>query len=95
MGFICAVTECKNTLKSKLERGTSLIYHRFPVKNPSLCKVWVTKCHRELSFNYKNATICSDHFKPDDYQDDMMNRLLGKFVHQSKLQVFPQLVIII
>jgi THAP domain len=77
MGFACAVAECKSTAKTKKERGDSLIFHRFPVKNKPICKVWTTKCHRKENISVVNCCICSNHFLEGDYEDDIMNRLLG------------------
>jgi hypothetical protein len=80
MGFTCCVAECTNSKKDKTERGAGLVFHRFPVKDQAMCKVWLEKCQRGENLKIINCYICSDHFTPDDYEDDMRNRLLGKMV---------------
>lgn len=71
----CAVATCKNHNRNH-EEGIS--FHRFPVDNSSdICKQWVIKCRRKDEINLRNARVCSTHFLPSDYEDDMQNRLLG------------------
>ncbi|GBL72465.1 hypothetical protein AVEN_115382-1 [Araneus ventricosus] len=63
-------------------KGKGVIYHVFPVcvnRN----KIWISKCKRQDHINVKYARICSDHFRPSDYMDDMKNRLLG--LNQKKI----------
>jgi hypothetical protein len=72
MVFSCAVSTCK-IIKTTQE----LHCFRFPIKNKSLCKVWVSKCRRADKINVTRATICSAHFRPEDYERDFKNELLG------------------
>ena len=69
------MADCRSSKKTKTERGSALVYHRFP-RDKNLRKVWITKCRRADVFNVNNATICSDHFLPDDYTRDLRNELL-------------------
>lgn len=78
----CAVATCSNYLRKTRKLDVHVVYHRFP-KDPEICKLWLTKCKRQDEFNYKNASICSEHFSSEDYEDDMRNRLLG--LPQKKL----------
>ncbi|GBO10100.1 hypothetical protein AVEN_31587-1 [Araneus ventricosus] len=76
----CAVATCPNYHRKT--KGKGVIYHMFPVC-PNLNKIWISKCKRKDRINVKYARICSDHFRPSDYMDDMKNRLLG--LNQKKI----------
>lgn len=69
-----AVATCQNYYRKTKDKG--VLYHRFP-ECPNLNKIWISKCKRQDPINTKYARVCSDHFKPIDYIDDMKNRLLG------------------
>ncbi|GBM73070.1 Transposable element P transposase [Araneus ventricosus] len=76
----CAVATCPNYHRKT--KGKGIIYHIFPVC-PNRSKIWISKCKRQDHINVKYARICSDHFRPSDYMDDMKNRLLG--LNQKKI----------
>ncbi|GBN62631.1 hypothetical protein AVEN_271709-1 [Araneus ventricosus] len=76
----CAVATCPNYYRKT--KGKGVIYHTFPVC-PNRNKIWISKCKRQDHINVKYARICSDHFRPSDYMDDMKNRLLG--LNQKKI----------
>ncbi|GBO19128.1 Transposable element P transposase, partial [Araneus ventricosus] len=76
----CAVATCPNYHRKT--KGKGVIYHIFPVC-PNWSKIWISKCKRQDHINVKYARICSDHFRPSDYMDDMKNRLLG--LNQKKI----------
>lgn len=71
----CAVATCNNYSRKTKKLGIDVVYHCFP-KDPETAKLWVLKCKRLDSINCKYAHICSSHFAPTDYCDDMKNRLL-------------------
>ncbi|GBN83811.1 hypothetical protein AVEN_14631-1 [Araneus ventricosus] len=75
-----AVATCPNYYRKT--KGKGVIYHTFPVC-PNRNKIWISKCKRQDHINVKYARICSDHFRPSDYMDDMKNRLLG--LNQKKI----------
>ncbi|XP_049816425.1 THAP domain-containing protein 2-like [Schistocerca nitens] len=68
----CAVAVCENY--NQKTKGSSISYHKFP-KDPETCARWVQLC-RSDSINIKNATICSVHFKEDDYLRDPQAELM-------------------
>ncbi|GBN34021.1 hypothetical protein AVEN_264941-1 [Araneus ventricosus] len=70
----CVVANCSNYYRETKHKG--VIYYGFPVC-PNLNKIWISKCKRQDHINVKYARICGDHFRPNDYMDDMKNRLLG------------------
>lgn len=70
----CAVFSCSN--HGKKTKGQGIIYHSFP-KDVNLRKAWIVKCKRLDKLNVAHARICSNHFNPSDYEDDIRNRLLG------------------
>ena len=63
----CAVGSCPSPV------GVS--YHNFP-KDPKLQKVWLTACRRKDLVSVKNAFVCAQHFRPDDFERDLRNELL-------------------
>lgn len=73
----CAIANCPNYTRKTRKLGVDVIYHTFPKDDITLSNLWIKKCNRLDSINYKNARICSDHFQPSDYVDDMKNRLLN------------------
>lgn len=73
----CAIANCPNYTRKTRKLGVDVIYHTFPKNDITLSNLWIKKCKRLDSINYKNARICSDHFQPSDYIDDMKNRLLN------------------
>lgn len=73
----CAIANCPNYTRKTRKMGVDVIYHTFPKNDITLSNLWIKKCKRLDSINYKNARICSDHFQPSDYIDDMKNRLLN------------------
>lgn len=73
----CAIANCPNYTRKTRKMGVDVIYHTFPKNDITLSNLWIKKCKRLDSIKYKNARICSDHFQPSDYIDDMKNRLLN------------------
>ncbi|KAG8334223.1 hypothetical protein J6590_095467 [Homalodisca vitripennis] len=59
----CAVATCPNNSKKTKGSEQRVVYHKFPKDRDAV--------------NCKYAYVCSDHFAPSDYIDDMKNRLLG------------------
>ncbi|GBN95941.1 hypothetical protein AVEN_113697-1 [Araneus ventricosus] len=78
--FACADATCLNYHRKT--KGKVVIYHMFPAC-PNRNKIWISKCKRQDHINVKYARICSDHFRPSDYMNDMKNRLLG--LNQKKI----------
>lgn len=72
----CAVAGCNNRHRNTKDCEVGVLYHRFP-NDGDILKQWIAKCYRKDEINSKNARICSEHFLPHDYEDDMKNRLLG------------------
>ncbi len=64
----CAVAICKSPNEAS--------YHRFP-KEKTLQKLWLDCCKRDDKISVESARICSNHFKPDDYERDLRNELLN------------------
>lgn len=71
-GTTCAVADCKNIAVS----GTPLSFHRFP-RDSKTRKAWIVRCKRGDKLNPTTARICSEHFKPEDYEKDLLNKLLN------------------
>ena len=58
------------------QKDSKIKYHHFP-KNKAYRDQWVHACCRADTINTKYAIVCSIHFKPEDYKDDLKLRLLG------------------
>lgn len=76
MSWRCSVRGCgkRNQAKAK-----DVVIHRFPEKDLELCSKWLTAIGRDASKTEKYASlrVCSQHFKPDDYERDLKAELLG------------------
>ncbi len=68
----CAIATCKNYNKKTKDREVEIVYHKFP-REHNLAQSWAIKCKREDKINFNTASICSEHFSVEDYQDDMKN----------------------
>ena len=63
-GNYCAAIGCKNTQREK-----KFTFHSFPV-DPAIRSKWIEFVRRadwEPFKNPKNAVLCSEHFKKDDF----------------------------
>ena len=62
----CCVKGCSNDARHK-----HLAFHRLPVKNEALLKVWLTQMNKDLrNFNVnKHVVVCGEHFRPSDYKN--------------------------
>lgn len=67
---VCAVAVCPSP-------KSATTYHRFPQDSESR-KKWVQACKRNDGLlNPLTALVCSNHFRPSDYERDLKNELLG------------------
>ena len=58
MVYFCVVPGCSN----KSDRDSHLSFHRLPLKNKSLLKIWIHKIGRKNLPLNKNSCVCSEHF---------------------------------
>jgi len=49
-------------------KGGSIQFHKFPLNNPELLKKWLIEIRRKNFMPTKYSSICSEHFKLEDYQ---------------------------
>ncbi|XP_071335964.1 zinc finger protein 260-like [Trachinotus anak] len=66
MPYTCAVKTCDNKAKS----GTSLSFHRLPVREPERLKLWLLALNIDTNTpqdELKKYIVCSEHFVPGDY----------------------------
>ena len=61
---------CKNRSKMK-----SIYFHRLPLRNPALLKLWLAKLKLKNPPVNPYAKICSEHFHPDCYLRGLRNEL--------------------
>ncbi|XP_022818985.1 uncharacterized protein LOC111351319 isoform X7 [Spodoptera litura] len=62
----CSVLECKNDSSRKNRNNGGVSYHRFP-DDPIFKEKWINATGRLTWFPTKNSTICSQHFKDEDF----------------------------
>ena len=67
---VCAVATCPSP------KDNDTTYHRFPKDNEFRQK-WLIACKRADKINPNTSTVCSQHFKADNYERDLKNELLG------------------
>ena len=58
----CAVSKCHSN--NRIKHGIQ--FHRFP-KDKEKCAEWIKFCKCEKPINLNNATICSLHFRKENY----------------------------
>lgn len=94
-GTVCSVAICKNNSKTAKEHGENLIFFSFP-KDVKVQKEWIRKCYRKDKWNCANKRLCSRHFKPEDFEDELQARLLNiqpkKLKRDGKFTFFKQCV---
>ena len=59
----CAAYGCTNIYN----KDSDIRFHKFPLDNTALCKVWVVALRREKFTPTKHSDLCCDHFCPTDY----------------------------
>ncbi|KAM9500499.1 uncharacterized protein Hap1MRO34_003649 isoform 2-T2 [Clarias gariepinus] len=77
MSWRCSVRGCgkRNQTKAK-----DVVIHRFPEKDLELCGRWLAAIGRDVNHTgrkYSSLRVCSQHFRPDDYERDLKAELLG------------------
>lgn len=76
-GTGCSVAICGNNYYKQKSRGQQQIaFFTFP-KDEKLQKLWIMRCHRKDKINIRTARVCSDHFREEDFVDDMYSRMMG------------------
>ena len=71
MSTSCSAYECTN----RHFKGTTVIFHRFPLNDKELCKKWLVASKRDEFIPTSGSYICSDHFTKDDYLFSNSKRL--------------------
>ena len=69
----CSVFGCLNTYKKI--KGSNIKYYHYP-KLKDYRDEWLHASGRADKVNAENVIVCSVHFRPEDYNDDLMSRLL-------------------
>ncbi|XP_074474403.1 uncharacterized protein LOC141757668 isoform X2 [Sebastes fasciatus] len=79
MPGMCSVPGCKGYRKA---RSRGVVFHSLPTRDPQRCRLWLKAIHSP-KFNehtpvgkYGNIIVCSQHFKPDDYEPDIQAELM-------------------
>ncbi|XP_078064379.1 uncharacterized protein LOC144490507 isoform X2 [Mustelus asterias] len=65
MPVSCSALDCKNRFK----KGSGITFHRFPISRPYLMAKWLTAVARENWMPSPRATLCSDHFTKDCFEE--------------------------
>ncbi|RVE51214.1 hypothetical protein evm_004179 [Chilo suppressalis] len=73
----CAVVNCNNTSKVVCRVRGDVSYHRFP-RDSNTKEKWIDATGNKDWFPTKHSTICSMHFKEDDYVSTKKRRLFEK-----------------
>ncbi|KAB0805345.1 hypothetical protein PPYR_02315 [Photinus pyralis] len=87
-GMMCSVATCKSNRRKVT--GESLKFFSFP-KNLVVQKQWVQKCYQRDKFDTKKEKICSKHFQPSDYEDEVMANIMGIPAKKLKIDAIPSL----
>ncbi|XP_041029501.1 THAP domain-containing protein 5-like isoform X1 [Carcharodon carcharias] len=65
MPVSCSALDCKNRFK----KGSGITFHRFPISRPDLMAKWLKAVARENWMPSPRATLCSDHFTKDCFEE--------------------------
>ena len=68
----CMVPDCTNN--SRKTAGIS--YHRVPAEK-SLRQAWMVKIRRENPCSRENSFVCSEHFTPDSFEENLPGLVSG------------------
>ncbi|TMS13063.1 52 kDa repressor of the inhibitor of the protein kinase [Larimichthys crocea] len=79
MPGMCSVPGCKGYKKA---RSRGVVFHSLPTRDPGRCREWL-KAIQNPKFDentpvskYGNIRVCSQHFKPEDYEPDIQAELM-------------------
>ncbi|XP_073321292.1 uncharacterized protein [Pagrus major] len=79
MPGMCSVPGCKGYRKA---RSRGVVFHSLPTRDPGRCRKWL-KAIQNPRFDentpvskYGNIRVCSQHFKPEDYDPDIQAELM-------------------
>ncbi|XP_039989138.1 uncharacterized protein LOC120793277 isoform X2 [Xiphias gladius] len=79
MPGMCSVPGCKGYKKA---RSRGVVFHSLPTRDPERCRKWL-KAIQNPKFDentpvnkYGNIRVCSQHFKPHDYEPDIQAELM-------------------
>ncbi|XP_037819253.1 THAP domain-containing protein 3-like isoform X2 [Lucilia sericata] len=67
----CAVRNCNNNNKTK---PCTISFFSFP-SDPKLLKQWRSFCGRGKELNPRTSQICMEHFKPEDFENELQFKL--------------------
>ena len=79
----CVAVGCSND-KKETKDGKPLSYHRFPHSNKEILSKWISNMKRkghsatEAYQPSKTSTLCSEHFEPDCFQEDLYDKYVGR-----------------
>ncbi|XP_071386002.1 peroxynitrite isomerase THAP4-like [Centroberyx affinis] len=74
----CIVPGCKD---SKRKRRAGVSYYRLPVKDPERCRQWLEAANNPkygentATGSLQNLRVCSLHFKPEDYEHNVLGQI--------------------
>lgn len=66
--------------KRNQAKAKDVVIHRFPERDLELCGKWLSAIGRDVNKaekKYTSLRVCSQHFRPDDYERDLKAELLG------------------
>lgn len=94
-GSACSVATCKNNSRKVKKCGENIMFFRFP-KDGKIKKEWIRKCYRKDKWDPENKRICSKHFLPSDFEDEVMARLLNiqpkKLKANGNINLYPHFI---
>ena len=86
MGKFCVAYGCNNNSKECKDKGISL--HMFP-KDPTLREQWAFAMKRKGFKPTKNSSVCSVHFRPEDFEVDDKSQIRERKRAHLKKNVIP------
>ncbi|XP_050074547.1 uncharacterized protein LOC126562161 [Anopheles maculipalpis] len=88
----CAAAFCRNKRAVARDRKLDIIFHSFPVDD-ALRRRWIQFCRRGDQWTpYKTDSICSAHFRKQDYQMANSPRTWSKNLRRLNHDAFPSIM---
>ncbi|OON22454.1 THAP domain protein [Opisthorchis viverrini] len=78
----CCFAGCHN----RTDDGRGLSFFRFPRRDVARTENWVLACGRERFVPSQHSRVCSQHFKPEDFERDIRSELLGTGHRRMRLK---------
>ncbi|XP_042344225.1 THAP domain-containing protein 1-like [Plectropomus leopardus] len=89
MPGMCSVPGCKGYRKA---RSRGVVFHSLPTRDPQRCRKWLQAIQSPKfdentpTSKYGSIRVCSQHFKPEDYEPDIQAEFMKTTPENPQVQ---------